>query len=377
MKRKWLAVGIILLFIGVAIAPSINQSVVKASNDNDLVEVTAKACGIKGYGNSTAKLPVYRKHFFPIYIMNNDDLKGIQGKLRGVISGSGTQDNPYIISGWDVQSRRLISRIFETYDGIHLENIDKYVIIKNNYIHDIYDRAISLENCKNVTVEDNIITGSDCGVNCFAYPDYSVCMVRNNTIFENTFGIAVAYSYDIIIDNTVSNSYRGIICNSAEALVAHNTVFSNDFSGIDLIGADKSLITYNTIYGNMESGIGVGVPFHYNNPASIISNNEIYSNGQYGISCWIPMNTSIRNNSIYWNHWDGIHISDSDPTIINNTIFENGIYGINITGDLGLIIDHNNISKNNIGIRSYLTDSRIITNNSWNKMSKLSPTDSL
>jgi hypothetical protein len=54
--KKCLAVGIILLFIGVAIAPSINFIVVKASDDNDLVEVTTQACGIKGYGNTTVKL---------------------------------------------------------------------------------------------------------------------------------------------------------------------------------------------------------------------------------------------------------------------------------------------------------------------------------
>jgi hypothetical protein len=42
MKRKCLAMGIIILFIGVAFAPSINLNVVKASNDNDLVEVTTK-----------------------------------------------------------------------------------------------------------------------------------------------------------------------------------------------------------------------------------------------------------------------------------------------------------------------------------------------
>jgi hypothetical protein len=46
MLNKCLAVGIILLFIGVAIAPSINQSVVKAFNDNDLIEVTTQACDI-------------------------------------------------------------------------------------------------------------------------------------------------------------------------------------------------------------------------------------------------------------------------------------------------------------------------------------------
>ena len=56
MKRKWLAVGIILLFIGVAVAPSINLTVVKASDDNDLVEVTTQACGIKGYKDTTVKL---------------------------------------------------------------------------------------------------------------------------------------------------------------------------------------------------------------------------------------------------------------------------------------------------------------------------------
>ena len=56
MKRQWLAVGIILLFVGVTIAPTINYNVVEASTDDDLVEVTTQACGIQGYGNSTVKL---------------------------------------------------------------------------------------------------------------------------------------------------------------------------------------------------------------------------------------------------------------------------------------------------------------------------------
>jgi hypothetical protein len=54
--KKSLVFSIILLFIGIAVAPSINFTVVKASADNDLVEVTTQACGIKGYGNTTVKL---------------------------------------------------------------------------------------------------------------------------------------------------------------------------------------------------------------------------------------------------------------------------------------------------------------------------------
>jgi hypothetical protein len=56
MIRKWLVVGTILLFIGVSVAPSINHSVVTASQDDDLVEVTTQAYGIKGYGDTTVKL---------------------------------------------------------------------------------------------------------------------------------------------------------------------------------------------------------------------------------------------------------------------------------------------------------------------------------
>jgi len=60
MKHNWmkksLVVSVILLFIGVAVAPSINQSIVTASQDDDLVEVTTQACGIQGYGDTTVKL---------------------------------------------------------------------------------------------------------------------------------------------------------------------------------------------------------------------------------------------------------------------------------------------------------------------------------
>jgi hypothetical protein len=56
MKTKCLAVGIILLFVGIAYAPAINFNTVKASQENDLIEVTSQACGITGYKDSTVKL---------------------------------------------------------------------------------------------------------------------------------------------------------------------------------------------------------------------------------------------------------------------------------------------------------------------------------
>jgi len=54
--KKGLVVSVILLFVGVTIAPNINFNVVKATNGNDLIEVTTQACGIKGFGDTTVKL---------------------------------------------------------------------------------------------------------------------------------------------------------------------------------------------------------------------------------------------------------------------------------------------------------------------------------
>jgi len=56
MLKNCINFGVILLFVGVAIAPSINFTVVKASDDNELVTVTTQACGLKGDNTYTVQL---------------------------------------------------------------------------------------------------------------------------------------------------------------------------------------------------------------------------------------------------------------------------------------------------------------------------------
>jgi hypothetical protein len=68
--KKLIATGIIVLFIGVAFAPSINTIVVKASNDNDLIEVTSQACGIHGFGNTTVKLTKQQNQNLEQYLVD-------------------------------------------------------------------------------------------------------------------------------------------------------------------------------------------------------------------------------------------------------------------------------------------------------------------
>jgi len=59
MKRKCLAVGIILLFIGVAVAPSINIQIVKASAEDKLEKVTTETSSISALQIKTKLLTTY------------------------------------------------------------------------------------------------------------------------------------------------------------------------------------------------------------------------------------------------------------------------------------------------------------------------------
>ena len=53
--KKLLVFGVIVLFLGVAIAPSINANISKASVDSELVEITTEVCGLNG-GKQTVEL---------------------------------------------------------------------------------------------------------------------------------------------------------------------------------------------------------------------------------------------------------------------------------------------------------------------------------
>jgi len=84
MKRKWLAVGIILLFVGVTIAPTINFNTVKASTDDDLVKVTTESFGSSRRGAKTVTFT--KQQFIEVEKSIND----IINKLRKITSRAET-----------------------------------------------------------------------------------------------------------------------------------------------------------------------------------------------------------------------------------------------------------------------------------------------
>lgn len=68
-SKKSLVIAVILLFVGVTIAPTITFATVKATSDNEFIEITSEAYGIKGFGDTTVKLTRQQYQSLQLYLV--------------------------------------------------------------------------------------------------------------------------------------------------------------------------------------------------------------------------------------------------------------------------------------------------------------------
>jgi parallel beta-helix repeat protein len=344
----------------------------------------------------------------PIYIDGNADFSDADDD--GVINpgATGTENDPFIIQGWDIDASST--------NGIYIEHTDAYFIIRNCYIHDgdpsfsegIFLEGVSngkIENsnivnnekgiylwigCYNVTISNNSIHSNDLAGIFFDYSSNN--LIINNSIYDNSFdGIYFDESpYNTISQNHISGNRYGIYPDYLSPFINihNNSIFSNNQNGIYLDGTHNHTISNNSIYSTTGSGILIDL-----SPNNLISYNNIYSNTAGGISLWPASDNIISNNNIFSNDrgitllqgssnnsfshnnisqntdW-GIRDSESpDNEFINNYIDSNGGFGIKLDHSLNLTVKDNVFYNNGIvvdGNQVPYWNSHTILNNTAN-----------
>ena len=325
MIKKGLAVAVILLFIGLAFAPSINA--IKQYNHNF-------------EHNENLSPIIYRRHR-AISINGNDDFT----RRHGVIRGDGTEENPYIISGWRFNGRFqytidtirwktfgiLITLLFgDVESAISIKNTDKHLVIRRNDFvrwkeptppYSPYGssrpnhRAITLNSVKNVTIEDNIIRDCNEGI---------LCRFSNTTIIGNEItaihgGISCIHFLDSN-EHTMTYIQDNILLDSEGYTIIgeYGVIENNILDNCDIaIKTGNSRIKYNLV---LSSTIGIAVA----GPNCYIANNNLMQNN-VGIGCyWPPSNNPIIvDNIINGNNWGIFCIGNSQPSIHYNNIYGN------------------------------------------------------
>ncbi|NPA74931.1 MAG: hypothetical protein GXO25_02475 [Euryarchaeota archaeon] len=298
---------------------------------------------------------------------------------NGVVSGSGTASDPYVISGWIIDAGTNGA-------GIFIGNTTAYFVVQNNYVYNStrislpYQAGASIivYNATHGMVRYNEVYASDYGI--FIYQNSRYIDVEYNNVTGSTyFGVWISFSNNINVtfnnasDNRGSTSTAGIdVYGSYNVSVEYNTCINNTY-GIYMGGPshDNTLkfnnCSFNGNYGIYMSGSSTSVA----NNNTLIYGNDIYGN-QYGIRLAYSENVSIRRNIVSGNLYEGIYLysGSSYNTIWENTVLHNDRNGVYLyaysttTPSDHNIVMWNNISENaGAGLYVYTSSYNSIHNN--------------
>jgi len=176
--RAAILVGLLMLFvISGAISP-----------------INSYAKSLEKLNESFTIIREYTPHA-PIHIVGDANFTS----ANGVVGGSGTPDDPYIIEGWEIDA-----------EGgeycIRIENTNAYFIIRNCRVYNASDpfggSGIELICVQNGCIENNIICFNDEGI--YIIDDSNYIFIKNNICIRNDdAGIRSYYSENVTIINKI------------------------------------------------------------------------------------------------------------------------------------------------------------------------------
>jgi len=259
---------------------------------------------------------------------------------NGVVSGTGSSSDPYIIEGWSISN--------DTVYCISISDTDAYFIIRycelNCYATSM--RAIYLDNVTNGRIEGNAITSGGASVTDYGiYLDSSGSnTISNNSISSTDYGIYLDSSgSNTISNNSITGCTLGISLSSSHS----NTVSNNSVTGANY-GISLSSSHSNTVSNNTVSSTDYCISFSYSVSDTVISGNTLTASGT-GIMAYCEMiNITIISNTVSDMRWSGIYLSYTNITNIG--LFDNGV---SLCPD-GIYLNANVLSNASVSLNSVL-----------------------
>jgi parallel beta-helix repeat protein len=327
MKRKCLAVGIILLFVGTSVIPAIAQDMEKPS------------------------LPTSSGHW--LYVGGSGP--GNYTKIQDAIDNASDGDIVFVFNE--------SSPYYETLKiekSIDLIGEDAYSTVINGERKNIVINVLA----DGVVLEGFTIcnyNGTQQGPGLRLHANFS--FITNNIITDCEFGISIYYSHNNNIShNIIKVSDPGILIWRASNNSIFNNFISDQTNGIYNFQSSNNLISYNIFRNQSESGVNLEQTSNERVIHNIIINSSIS-----GISLQHTKNT----NEIKYNSINSCNISidlwNCSNQIIKYNIIRDSYLGINLITVESNSIWYNSFIHNNITalfFNSYRNGWRM---NYWNR----------
>lgn len=219
----------------------------------------------------------------PIVITSNSEFTGANGVLRG----SGTAVDPFIIEGWDITAGGAYN------EAITVANTTAYFVVQSCHLHGSGTTAVDLAGAHNADVRFNLIDSGNIGISVSLGVNIAVSgntvtsmdsvgiqvltsqqmnVSDNQATLVDQDCILVVDSHDLIVSNntaSISNNTGMMIDNGTNVQVFGNVVSSNGNIGLELnnsqyVTVQGNNFTLNSGYGMWVSSSAYGLIYHNN-----------------------------------------------------------------------------------------------------------------
>ncbi|MHA1819326.1 MAG: hypothetical protein ACTSU2_03655 [Promethearchaeota archaeon] len=268
-------------------------------------------------------------------------------------SGSGTKEDPYIIENFTFPT--------DVKSAIYLENMDRYLIIRNCIFRSNYPFSsafhVHLNNASNIVIENSIFRDMLCSFDLRVVEiNNSKNIIARNNVFTN---ISTLHSYLFAFS---------IESNSEDITIENNnfTDFSSANNNLFIVYAGTSSEKIN-VFNNIATGLKSDAVIYINDFEGIdhanISNNQ-YSNNSaltvMGVYFKETTNCVFSNNTLLNQEVSflyGIYLTKSTYVTISNNMLKGGTIGNAANLVLSFGTNHSKIFGNYIGgYLAYMTN---------------------
>jgi len=272
----------------------------------------------------------------PIFIDGNSGFTN----SSGVVWGSGTGSNPYIIEGWDINASAA--------NGIEIRNTDAHFIVRGCHVYDgewDYD-GVHLWYCANGTLDGNDFSDNYRGIYLFSSTSNTL---NDNNCSYNGLGIWLhASDENTIANNTCTHCSSGVVLRwSAANTLSRNNCSSNNNCGLELYDMSAD----NTLSNNSCSSNGYcGVWLYGSSLSNILDSNRCFDN-RFGIFLDTSSDNTLVTNNCSNNTGRGIWFDSSVHNVLNGNICDsNSDSGIALDESSDNSLNNNLCSNNDVAI---------------------------
>jgi len=269
----------------------------------------------------------------PIVILGNGDFTA----ENGVVAGSGTVEDPYIIAGHEISAEA------DQLYGVRIENVTASFVLRNLFVSDVTNSdgaAIRIGFTSGGVIEACTIANSTNGIELISSSDI---VIRESVIYVSGKGLRVVgetaeeYRHDIDATVQLNDSqvlyYYGLDGDRIEGKTTTHmtiadsknvTVIGNDVSNGD--GLYLAFVTDSTITANT-AGRGVNIRTEhaielFESDGNELTYNFIRNSRLAGIQLTLSTGNTISGNNI-WVNDTGVRLTASD----DNRVVDNSLIG--------------------------------------------------